>query len=100
MAALGPLGVNLEIDDAATTARVFARNSRGRFNRRNSGERRQAFAMWLDYHRRLVTLLPPGTIQASMDASGDPSEVAERLAAVVSRLAAGKGEGAAQASSS
>lgn len=96
-AALAPLGVNLEIDDDATTARVFGRNSRGRFNRESGEERRRAFALWLGYHRRLVALLPSKAIQASIDASGEPREVADRLAAVVIGLADDTGEWAAHA---
>lgn len=91
-AALSPIGVNLEIDDDATTARVFARNSRGRFNRDSSEERRQAFASWLGFHRRLLALLPPEAIHASIDAGGEPQEVADRLAAVIADLANRKGE--------
>lgn len=96
-ATLAPLGVNLEIADDVTTARVFGRNSRGRFNRESGEERRQAFSRWLGYHRRLVTLLPSKAIQASIDASGEPGEVADRLAAVVIGLADDTGEWAAHA---
>lgn len=86
-ATLRPVCVSLEIDDSAATTRVFNRESRGRFNQSTNEMRRRDFARWLDYHRRLVALLPPGAIVDSVDANGTPSEVAQRLTTIVICLA-------------
>lgn len=86
-ALLRPVAIALEVDDEVAAARVFARNSRGRFNLGSSGERKAEFPRWLDYRRRLLALLPADAIAGSVDAAGTPESTARATAALISRAA-------------
>lgn len=82
-----PIAINLVLADEIAAARVFTRQSRGRFNRDSSPKRRAEFARWLDYRSQMLDLLPPDAITASIEADDDPATVASRLAEVITRLA-------------
>jgi hypothetical protein len=66
----------LAIDDTTVSKRVFARTSKGRFNRNSSPSRRAEFGRWLDYHRELVALLPENLVDSRIDACCDPAALA------------------------
>ena len=75
--------IQLEISDQLANERVFARASKGRFNRDAGESRRGDFNRWLAYHHALMARLPAGAIVASIDASASPEEVAQSLADAV-----------------
>jgi len=82
-------GLRFRIDDQTAAARVFGRESPGRFNRNAPDERRHAFGRWLAYHRRLVALLPEAVVAGTIDATGSEQDVARALADAIADLAGG-----------
>lgn len=87
---IAPLAVELLISGDVTERRVFNRVSRGRFNRNSSAERRRRFPRWLEYHRELVTLLPPTAVQIKIDAETSPAEIANKVRLALNRIISDK----------
>lgn len=86
---LGPAGIRFVIDDATVQERVFQRTRGKRFSASSSEQRRQEFPRWLDYHRELIALAPPGLIHATVDASGPPEAIARQVTELIlARVAA------------
>jgi len=79
-------GIRLLVDDEQVKARVFSRESAGRFNR-NAGEvERQAYTKWLEFFREIVALAPAGMIVAEVDGQQAPADVAAAIAHTIENL--------------
>lgn len=85
-AAVGQRAIRLVVDDATNKERAFSRISKGRFSRGSEARHRQTFDRWLDYHRRIVALLPSEALIAEIDASRPRDQVAGEIATMIKHL--------------
>jgi len=76
-------GIRLLVDDEQVKARVFARESAGRFNRKAGEKERQAYGKWLAFFREIVAEAPAGMIVAEVDGQPAPSAVAAAIAETI-----------------
>lgn len=81
-----PAGILLKVDPALARARVFSRESKGRFNRQSSPEQQRQFERALEHHRQIVALMPPGMIKATVDSAGDKAEIKQNLIRTIAEL--------------
>ncbi|MGI9509487.1 MAG: hypothetical protein ACR2QJ_09085 [Geminicoccaceae bacterium] len=80
---IGQRGVRFIVDDEQVVQRVFARNTRGRFNRDSSDQQRRDFPRWLDYFRKIVDMLPAEFAVTTIDGSSRAEAVATELVQAV-----------------
>lgn len=85
-----PINIALAVDPAIAKSRVFARESKGRFNRKSSAEQRCQFDVALDHHRQLVALMPPDMIKATIDSANNRVDVSQRLVRTITGLVGGQ----------
>lgn len=83
---VGQQGIRLLVDDEHIKARVFSRESAGRFNR-NAGEtEREAYGKWLGFFREIVAQAPAGMIVAEVEGQQSPEAVAAAIAHTIDKL--------------
>ena len=88
-----PRVILLEVDDDLAASRVFARTSKGRFNRESTPEQRSDFVRWLAYHRQILSLLPDDLEVTRIDAGRSVKEVAQETFRALTDVATGSVEG-------